>query len=158
MIIWYIHSASGSPGSRRKLDAVGPNVVVQTGYVAPEDLPALYAGAEALLFWSLVEGFGLPALEAMALGVPVVASKAGALPEVVGGAGMLVDPRDVAGLARALEQVCTDAALALRLRDEGIARAQRFSWPASARALVDAYAEARRRGASRRASPRGSRA
>ena len=132
--------------------------VAVEGYVSNERRAELYAGARLVVLPSLDEGFGLPALEAMALGVPVVASKAGALPEVVGGAGMLVDPRDVAGLARALEQVCTDAALALRLRDEGIARAQRFSWPASARALVDAYAEARRRGASRRASPRGSRA
>jgi glycosyltransferase involved in cell wall biosynthesis len=107
---------------------------------------------------SLDEGFGLPALEAMALGIPVVASNAGALPEVVGGAGMLVDPLDVAGLARALEQVCTDAALALRLREAGIDQARRFSWPASARALVDAYAGACRRGASRRAPRRGPRA
>jgi glycosyltransferase involved in cell wall biosynthesis len=71
---------------------------------------------------------------------------------------MLVDPLDVAGLAGALEQVFTDAALARRLRDEGIARARRFSWPESARTLIDAYAEARRRGASRRASQQGLRA
>jgi alpha-1,3-rhamnosyl/mannosyltransferase len=125
------------------------------GYVSHERRAELYAGARVLVIPSLDEGFGLPALEAMALGIPVVASNAGALPEVVGDAGVLVDPLDVAGLAIALERVCTDTALAERLRAGGLARSRRFSWPASARALVDAYAEARRRGASRRRPRRG---
>jgi glycosyltransferase involved in cell wall biosynthesis len=124
--------------------------VAVEGYVSNERRTELYAGASLVVLPSLDEGFGLPALEAMALGIPVVTSNVGALPEVVGDAGILVDPLDVAGLAAAIERVCTDAALAARLRDAGIARARRFRWPESARALIAAYEEARLRGATRR--------
>ena len=128
------------------------------GYVSNERRTELYAGASLLVLPSLDEGFGLPALEAMALGVPVVASSLGALPEVVGDCGILIDPANVRDLADALEAVTTDPDLAARLRDAGIARAGRFSWPVSARALVDAYARAVRQGSGgRRPAPRGSR-
>ena len=131
--------------------------VVVEGYVSNERRAELFAGAGLVVLPSLDEGFGLPALEAMALGIPVVTSNVGALPEVVGDAGILVDPRDVAGLAAALERVCSDAPLAARMREAGIARAKRFSWPESARALIAAYAEARLRGASRHRIRRGQR-
>lgn len=115
-----------------------------TGYVADERRLALYRGARLLVLPSLEEGFGLPALEAMALGVPVIASTRGALPEVLDTAGILVDPSDVPGLAHAMESVLADAALRGRMGRDGIARARQFSWPDSARALLTAYRQAQR--------------
>lgn len=99
------------------------------------DVPALYHGADALAFLSLYEGFGLPPLEAMACGVPVVASRAASLPEVVGDAGILVDPTDEEAIGEALAQVLNDAGLRQELRARGFRQAARFSWTAAARAV-----------------------
>jgi glycosyltransferase involved in cell wall biosynthesis len=129
--------------------------VVIEGYVSEARRAELYAGARALVLPSLEEGFGLPALEAMALGIPVIASAVGALPEVVGDAGLLVDPADVVGLAAALERVYAEPELAGRLREAGLARSRQFSWPASARALLAAYARATRRSRPARPSTQG---
>lgn len=98
------------------------------GEVDGADLPALYAGAEALFFPSLYEGFGLPILEAMACGCPVVASNATCLHEVVDTAGLLVDPLDEHAMATALERVLTEKELAERLRKAGQARAASLPW------------------------------
>ncbi|MFO7691983.1 MAG: glycosyltransferase family 1 protein [Vicinamibacterales bacterium] len=116
--------------------------VVVEGYVSSQRRTELYAGARVLVLPSLDEGFGLPALEAMALGIPVVASNLGALPEVVGECGILVDPASARDLADALESVTTNPGLTAKLREAGITRARRFNWPASARALTGAYAHA----------------
>lgn len=97
------------------------------GSVPDEDLPALYAGAALFVFPSLEEGFGLPALEAMACGTPVVCSHTGALPEVVGDAALLVNPRDAAHIAGAMARVLADADLGAALRSRGRARAARFT-------------------------------
>jgi glycosyltransferase involved in cell wall biosynthesis len=102
------------------------------GYVPDEDLPALYAGATAFVYPSLYEGFGLPPLEAMACGTPVVVSDAAALPEVVGEAGLLFDPHDGEALAEALSRLLEDAALRGELSRRGLARAAHFSWEAAA--------------------------
>ncbi|MCX6030229.1 MAG: glycosyltransferase family 1 protein [Chloroflexi bacterium] len=109
------------------------------GYVADADLPALYTAAEVFAFPSLYEGFGLPALEAMACGTPVVASNTSSLPEVVGDAGLLVSPRDVAGLTTAIEAALTDAALRADLCARGLTQAGRFTWEATARATLQVY-------------------
>jgi len=98
------------------------------GPVSDEDLPALYRGALALVFPSLMEGFGLPPLEAMACGTPVVASGSTAIPEVVGDAALLVDPLDAADIRQGIERVLEDSALRNAMRQSGLARARLFSW------------------------------
>ena len=99
------------------------NDVVLTGYVEDDDLPAVYAaGPDAFVFPSLYEGFGLPPLEAMACGTPVITSNTSSLPEVVGDAGIMVDPLDVKALADAIERVVTDDTLRSDLRARGIER------------------------------------
>jgi glycosyltransferase involved in cell wall biosynthesis len=107
------------------------------GYVAEEDLPGLYAGARALAMPSLYEGFGLPCLEAMACGTPVVAASAGALPETVGDAGLLVEPQDAPGFAQALAAAAGDEAVRKRLISAGRERAGALTWGRTAE-LTDA--------------------
>ncbi|MGE5508139.1 MAG: glycosyltransferase family 4 protein [Chitinophagales bacterium] len=98
------------------------------GFVAEGDLPALYNAAELFVFPSLYEGFGLPPLEAMACGIPVVASRASSLPEVVGDAAALVDPLDPAALSQTMETILSRPAERDRLRSAGLRRAAAFSW------------------------------
>ncbi len=113
--------------------------LVFTGYVPDEDLVALYNAAEVFVYPSLFEGFGLPPLEAMACGTPVIAANTASLPEVVGDGGVLVDPRDVEGLAAALARVVGDGALRTELAVRGRARAALFSWEATARTIHALY-------------------
>jgi glycosyltransferase involved in cell wall biosynthesis len=105
-------------------------------------MPLLYQGASLLAIPSLWEGFGLPALEAMACGTPVVASDRGALPEVVGDAGVLVDPTNVDALREAMYNLAVHAPLRAELRAAGLARARAFSWRHAAGATVAVYREA----------------
>lgn len=109
------------------------------GYVAFDDLPALYAGAGALLFPSHDEGFGLPVLEAMAAGCPVVTSTAGALPEVLGLGGHALPPGDLDGLEDAVARMLEDPAARAAEVARGLARAATFGWGATARATLAAY-------------------
>ncbi len=102
--------------------------VLFTGYVPPAELPALLSGALAFVFPSLYEGFGLPVLEAMACGTPVVCSDASSLPEVAGNAALLVDPLDTAAWAEALSQIAGDGELRRTLVDRGFQQVRRFSW------------------------------
>jgi glycosyltransferase involved in cell wall biosynthesis len=111
------------------------------GFIADHDLVYLYNRAYALAQPSLLEGFGLPAVEAMACAVPVLYSRAGSLPEVIGDAGLDFDPTDVAAMAGALQRLLTDPALRERLSRRGLDRARRFSWTATARALLDCFHE-----------------
>ncbi|MCL4458725.1 MAG: glycosyltransferase family 4 protein [Chloroflexi bacterium] len=99
-----------------------------TGYVADDDLPSLFSAATLFVLPSLYEGFGLPAVEAMACGTPVVASNASSLPEVIGEAGILIDPHDPLALAEAMARVVNDAALRAELKQHGLERAKFFSW------------------------------
>jgi glycosyltransferase involved in cell wall biosynthesis len=115
------------------------------GYVPDAELPLWYNSAEVFVYPSLYEGFGLPALEALACGVPVIAANTSALPEVVGTAGLLVDPADAAAFATALRAVLRDPALAARLRAAGPPQAARFSWETSARRTLAVYESAIRK-------------
>ena len=125
-------------------------LVTLLGPVPDVDLPTLYTAAEAFVFPSLYEGFGLPVLEAMACGTPVMASRAASLPEVSGDAALLIDPHDVRQLAAALRQVWGDPALRAELRGRGWQQARRFSWEETARQTLQVYQEARQRAHARR--------
>ena len=102
--------------------------VVFSGFIPEPDLPAYYRGALALLFPSLYEGFGLPIIEAMACGTPVITSKITAMPEVAADAAVLVDPYDCEHIRRAVEEVYYNKGLCSCLKDKGFARAKHFSW------------------------------
>jgi glycosyltransferase involved in cell wall biosynthesis len=123
--------------------------VRHAGYVSGSAREQLYRDASMVVLPSFDEGFGLPALEAMTLGVPVVVSTAGALPEVVGDAGMLVEPNDPRGLAAAMERLLADHEFACRQAEAGVVRARAFSWESSAARLLEAYAAAIERRRSR---------
>jgi glycosyltransferase involved in cell wall biosynthesis len=115
-----------------------------TGYVAGVDKAALLTGAEALVYPSLYEGFGLPVLEAMACGVPVLTSNVSALPETAGGAALLVDPQDTDGIAQGIQRILSDRELRENLRLAGMARAAQFSWTETARGTAEALHQADR--------------
>lgn len=112
-------------------------------FVPDEQLFALYSQAAALIYPSLAEGFGFPPLEAMACGCPVVVSNTSSLPEVVGEAGLLVDPHSPAHIAEAVGRILTDRALAGRLKNDGLAQAQLFTWERCARETVVVYQQMR---------------
>jgi glycosyltransferase involved in cell wall biosynthesis len=122
------------------------------GYVAESDRERLYAGARALVMPSLDEGFGVPALEAMSAGIPVIASNRGALPEVVGSAGTLLAPEDVDGFAQAMLRAARDDAWAAAQGMAGLARAASFTWRDTAQRLREAYLDAVARRRSRTGS------
>jgi len=123
-----------------RLRALGlENVVTLTGYVPDADLPALLNCAEVFAYPSTFEGFGLPPLEAMACGVPVVCSNASSLPEVVSNAGIVLPPHDVRAWVEALSQVLDNPALRADLRARGLARARLFTWAAAARKTLEVY-------------------
>jgi glycosyltransferase involved in cell wall biosynthesis len=107
--------------------------------VAQEALPAVYNGALAFVFPSHYEGFGLPALEAMACGIPTITSNSSSLPEVVGEAGLLVDPGSPAEIADAVRRVLTDSDLHARLRTAGLAQAAQFTWRKTAETVLRVY-------------------
>ncbi len=129
-------------GAMSKLDL--DEDVIFTGYMPQEDLPLMMNAALAFVFPSLYEGFGLPALEAMSCGTPLITSNLSSLPEIVGDAALLVEPRDEKQIAEAMWRVFEDAGLRQRLKLAGMERAARFSWPEAARQTMAVYLDAHR--------------
>lgn len=115
--------------------------VILTGYVTDEDLPKLYRAATAFVYPSLFEGFGLPPIEAMACGTPVITSNVSSLPEIVGQAALLIDPCDEQALMAALQRITSDQPLCTRLREQGIVQAGKFTWRAAAEKTLQLYRE-----------------
>lgn len=122
-------------------EQVSNDGIVEWGLADDAALRALYNGARVLVFPSLYEGFGLPPLEAMACGTPVIVSNTGSLPEVVGGSGICVDPYEVEDIARGIREVLTNLDVRDRMREAGLARARTFSWQETARQTMNIYRE-----------------
>ncbi len=120
---------------RKRLQELSGMRIRTTGYVPDADLPAIYSGAELFVYPSFYEGFGMPPLEAMACGVPVIVSDSSSLPEVVGDAAVKVAPGDTDALSKAMELVLSDGEHAARMRERGLRQAQRFTWVESARRM-----------------------
>lgn len=132
----------------REAQALGcADEIIFTGYVPLSDLPALYGAADLFAFPSLYEGFGLPMVEAMACGTPVLTSRAPALVEVAGDAALHVDASSVSAIGEGLERVLMDSALGEELRERGIRRAGEFSWQRTARQTLQVYHDVALRGA-----------
>lgn len=115
--------------------------VIFTGYVKDEDVPYLLSGALCFVFPSLYEGFGMPPLEAMACGTPVISSKVASIPEVVGNAGILIDPNDSEALCKAMYEMVINEKKRKKLQEKGLERSRKFSWKASAEKLCSVYQE-----------------
>jgi glycosyltransferase involved in cell wall biosynthesis len=113
--------------------------IILTGYVADEDLAALYSGALAFVYPSFYEGFGLPPLEAMQCGTPVITSNASSLPEVVGDAGIMLDPTDIEGLCHSMLSIYESQALRESMSEKSLERAKRFNWEKCVRETIGAY-------------------
>jgi glycosyltransferase involved in cell wall biosynthesis len=125
-----------------QIEALGlRDAVVMPGYTDDADMPAIYGAADMLAFPSLYEGFGLPALEAMSVGCPVLTSSVSSLPEVAGDAAVLVDPTSVDAIDAAIERVLTDAALRASLVERGLRQAAKFSWARAAAEHLRLYRE-----------------
>jgi glycosyltransferase involved in cell wall biosynthesis len=120
-----------------KMRMRGDRVIQPVDYVTDKDRPALYSGAAAFAYVSLYEGFGIPPLEAMACGTPVLSSNNSSLPEAVGDAAVMVDAYDTASIAKGLEQILTDKELAQKLVKKGYSQADKFSYEASAKILLE---------------------
>jgi len=140
-----VFGAAGGSFSSRGFERIPDGVILQ-GYVDDEDLPALYGAAVGFLYVSLYEGFGLPVLEAMAAGTPVICSSTTSIPEVAGEAALLVDPLDPEAIANAMERLLADRTLQADLRDRGRRRAVTFSWERTTAAAWQALQEASRWG------------
>lgn len=113
--------------------------LVFTGYVPEEDLPALYQGAEVFVYPSFYEGFGLPVLEAMASGTPVITSNTSSLPEVTGEAALLVNPADIFEIYEAMEALLTNPSLREELKGKGLEQSKKFSWEKTALETLKIY-------------------
>jgi glycosyltransferase involved in cell wall biosynthesis len=128
---------------RRQAESLGVAGATRfLGWIPKEDLEALYRLADCAVFPSLYEGFGLPVLEAMARGIPVACSDRASLPEVAGEAARVFDPENPLSIAGAVEEILSNATLAERLRQAGLAQAHSFTWSATARGTLEVYERA----------------
>ena len=136
--------AGGSGWATQAIDAALAESPVRdrirrVGYVKQEDLPYWYCAADLAVYPSSYEGFGIPVLEAMASGTPVITSNRSSLPEVAGDAAMTVDPRDISQLATAMTAVLESPETRAAMRDRGLGQAQRFDWTVAAERCLNAY-------------------
>ena len=138
---------------REVKEAAGEHVI-WTGYAPSNDLPSLYSCAEALVYTSLYEGFGLPVLEAMACATPVITSNNSSLKEVAGDAALLVDPENVEDISNSMRRIIEDKTLYNMLSNKGIERASHFSWEEAARRTLKVYQAVHRSGVGERAKRR----
>ncbi len=113
--------------------------VVLLGFVSEQELVTLYSGADVFVYPSLYEGFGMPVLEAMACGTPVITSSVGSIPEAAGNAALFIDPHQPEEIAHAILRVISDVALRERMIEQGLVQAQRFSWANTAQQVLDIY-------------------
>jgi glycosyltransferase involved in cell wall biosynthesis len=139
--------AGPMPANPARMDALisalqVSDAVIRPGIIEEEDLPALYAGAEAFLYPTLYEGFGLPVVEAMAAGTPVLTSSTSALQEIAGGHACLVNPMDVDAIAGGIVTLATDEEVRIRYAELGRKRALDFSWDRAAARTLEVYAAA----------------
>ena len=130
----------GNQQLTRTIDSLNlKDKVIITGFVKDEDLPYIYKGATVFIYPSLYEGFGLPPLEAMSCGVPVIASNISSLPEVVDGAGILVDPQNEVAMAEALKKLILKPKLAQKIAKKGKMRSKKFSWDKAAKETLKVF-------------------
>lgn len=133
---------SAYPSLKRQVGELGlEDKVIFTGFIPDEDLVHLYNTAQLLVFPSLEEGFGLPAIEAMSCGTPVLASNCGSLPEVLGEAGSFFNPRDPADMANVITHFLDDDEMRKTMRENGLKRAQKFTWNTGARETLAIFDE-----------------
>jgi glycosyltransferase involved in cell wall biosynthesis len=126
---------------RRLGAAYDPNLFITPGYISEADLPLVYSMSTLFLFPSLSEGFGMPVIEAMACGVPVITSAISSLPEIAGHAAMLTDPLDTQTLTAAILKLSSDESLRRQKIEEGFTNVKRFSWDRSAERVLSLYEE-----------------
>jgi glycosyltransferase involved in cell wall biosynthesis len=133
---------SAYPGLKKQVDELGlQDRVIFTGFIPDEELAYLYNAATLVVLPSFEEGFGLPAIEAMACGTPVAASNCGSLPEVLGDAGRFFDPHDRNDIARAIDQVLADEAELDQMKEKGLARSGQFMWKKAAEDTLEIFDE-----------------
>jgi glycosyltransferase involved in cell wall biosynthesis len=145
LVLAGVDRGQGAALIRRVPEGGGASPLIMVGSVSDAELCGLYRGAVALTYPSLYEGFGLPVLEAMAMGTPVLASRAASIPEVVGEAGLLLDPHDVGAWTEAIVRVANDGNWRRTLHAAGLARAAGFTWARTAAATLDVYRRVARR-------------
>ena len=133
---------SAYPALKKQIAELGlEGKIIFTGFIPDEDLARLYNAATLLVFPSLEEGFGLPAIEAMSCGTPVAASRAGSLPEVLGSAGRFFNPRDACDMALVIQCILCDDGARMAMRENGLARARQFNWKNAAVETLDIFNE-----------------
>ncbi|MDQ3041320.1 MAG: glycosyltransferase family 4 protein [Acidobacteriota bacterium] len=133
---------SAYPALKKQVAALGlEDKIIFTGFISDEDLTYLYNAATLLVFPSLEEGFGLPAIEAMACGTPVAASNCGSLPEVIGAAGRFFNPRSAENMSETIQQILGDDAMRSSMKESGLRRSEQFLWKKAAEDTLDIFHE-----------------
>lgn len=138
-LINQINSRQGTYGLRPEAQDLNP--VVTTGFVDEEELPIAYAGASVYIIPSLSEGFGLPPLEAMASGTPVISSRESCMPEILGDAPLYFDPYNVDDMAKAMERIITDEELRKKMISKGLEQVRKYDWADTAKKTLEVYKE-----------------